>query len=71
MDELREYIESIKSDFMFIEDNKIYLSPAMFNLSIDEIINVVEELKYEYEVEESATTGKYVIVYLQKKGKIY
>ncbi len=41
MDELREYIESIKSDFMFIEDNKIYLSPAMFNLSINEIINVV------------------------------
>jgi len=71
MDELREYIESIKSDFMFIEDNKIYLSPAMFNLSINEIINVVEELKYEYEVEESATTGKYVIVYLQKRGKIY
>jgi len=71
MDELREYIESIKSDFMFIEDNKIYLSPAMFNLSINEIINVVEELKYEYEVEESAATGKYVIVYLQKKGKIY
>jgi len=71
MDELREYIESIQSDYMFIEDNKIYLSPAMFNLSIDEIINVVEELKYEYEVEESATTGKYVIVYLQKRGKIY
>ena len=71
MDELREYIESIKSDFMFIEDNKIYLSPAMFNLSINEIINVIEELKYEYEVEESATTGKYVIVYLQKRGKIY
>jgi len=71
MDELREYIESIKSDYMFIEDNKIYLSPAMFNLPIDEIINVVEELKYEYEVEESATTGKYVIVYLQKRGKIY
>ena len=71
MDELREYIESIKSDYMFVEDNKIYLSPAMFNLSINEIINVVEELKYEYEVEESAATGKYVIVYLQKKGKIY
>jgi len=71
MDELREYIESIKSDFMFIEDNKIYLSPAMFNLSIDEIINVVEELKYEYEVEESTATGKYVIVYLQNRGKIY
>ena len=71
MDELREYIESIKSDFMFIEDNKIYLSPAMFNLSINEIINVIEELKYEYEVEESATTGKYVIVYLQNRGKIY
>ncbi len=71
MDELREYIESIQSDYMFIEDNKIYLSPAMFNLPIDEIINVVEELKYEYEVEESATTGKYVIVYLQKRGKIY
>ena len=71
MDELYGYIESIQSDYMFIEDNKIYLSPAMFNLSIDEIINVVEELKYEYEVEESATTGKYVIVYLQKKGKIY
>ena len=71
MNELREYIESIKSDYMFIEDNKIYLSPAMFNLPIDEIINVVEELKYEYEVEESATTGKYVIVYLQKRGKIY
>lgn len=71
MDELREYIESIKSDYMFVEDNKIYLSPAMFNLPIDEIINVVEELKYEYEVEESATTGKYVIVYLQNRGKIY
>ena len=71
MNELREYIESIKSDFMFIEDNKIYLSPAMFNLSINEIINVIEELKYEYEVEESATTGKYVIVYLQKRGTIY
>ncbi len=71
MDELREYIESIQSDYMFIEDNKIYLSPAMFNLPIDEIINVVEELKYEYEVEESATTGKYVIVYLQNRGKIY
>lgn len=71
MDELREYIESIKSDYMFVEDNKIYLSPAMFNLSINEIINVIEELKYEYEVEESATTGKYVIVYLQKRGKIY
>lgn len=71
MDELREYIESIKSDYMFVEDNKIYLSPAMFNLSINEIINVIEELKYEYEVEESATTGKYVIVYLQNRGKIY
>ncbi len=71
MDELYGYIESIQSDYMFIEDNKIYLSPAMFNLSIDEIINVVEELKYEYEVEESATTGKYVIVYLQKRGTIY
>ena len=71
MDELREYIESIQSDYMFIEDNKIYLSPAMFNLPIDEIINVVEELKYEYEVEESAATGKYVIVYLQNRGKIY
>lgn len=71
MDELREYIESIQSDYMFIEDNKIYLSPAMFNLSINEIINVIEELKYEYEVEESATTGKYVIVYLQNRGKIY
>mgnify|MGYP001053223838 FL=1 len=71
MDELREYIESIKSDYMFVEDNKIYLSPAMFNLSINEIINVIEELKYEYEVEESATTGKYVIVYLQKRGTIY
>jgi len=71
MDELREYIESIQSDYMFIEDNKIYLSPAMFNLSMNEIINVVKELEYEYEVEESATTGKYVIVYLQKRGKIY
>ena len=71
MDELREYIESIQSDYMFIEDNKIYLSPAMFNLSIDEIINVVEELKYEYEIKESASTGEYVIVYLQNRGKIY
>lgn len=71
MDELREYIESIKSDYMFIEDSKIYLSPAMFNLSMNEIVNVVEELKYEYEVKESATTGKYVIVYLSKKGGIY
>jgi len=71
MDELREYIESIQSDYMFIEDNKIYLSPAMFNLSMNEIVNVVEELKYEYEVKESASSGEYVIVYLQKKGKIY
>ena len=71
MDELREYIESIKSDFMFIEDNKIYLSPAMFNLSMNEIVNVVEELKYEYEVKESASSGEYVIVYLQNRGKIY
>ena len=71
MDELREYIESIKSDFMFIEDNKIYLSPAMFNLSMNEIVNVVEELKYEYEVKESASSGEYVIVYLSKKGGIY
>lgn len=71
MDELREYIESIKSDYMFVEDNKIYLSPAMFNLSINEIINVIEELKYEYEIKESASTGEYVIVYLQNRGKIY
>ncbi len=71
MDELREYIESIQSDYMFIEDNKIYLSPAMFNLSMNEIVNVVKELEYEYEVEESATTGEYVIVYLQNRGKIY
>lgn len=71
MDELREYIESIQSDFMFIEDNKIYLSPAMFNLPMNEIVNVVEELKYEYEVKESASSGEYVIVYLQKRNEIY
>ena len=71
MDELREYIESIQSDLMFVQDDKIYLSPAMFNLSMNEIVNVVEELKYEYEVKESASSGEYVIVYLQKRNEIY